>query len=60
MRLRLPGLKGPIVAHKVLTGGKVTIEPCAEGILLRMEAAQQDPLDTIVKLELDRPGRTGN
>lgn len=54
-QVTLPGLKGPIVAHKVLTGGKVTIEPSGDGLILRMDGTQQDPLDTIVKLELDAP-----
>ena len=33
------------------------IEQAADGIVVRMPAGSRDKLDTIVKLELERPGR---
>ncbi len=56
--VRLPALKEKIVTSKVLTGGQAIIEQTAEGILIRMPAGGQDKLDTIVRLELDRPAGT--
>ena len=51
----LPGLRGKVLDHKVLTGGKAKVESSEEGVILRVAPADQDPLDTIVKLEMDAP-----
>lgn len=55
--LRLPPIPARIVKHSVLTGGQATVEQTAAGIEVRVEAAHRDPLDTIVKLELDVPAK---
>jgi alpha-L-fucosidase len=55
--VKLPALKAKIVESKVLTGGEAKIEQAADGIVIRMPVGSQDKLDTIVKLELERPGR---
>ena len=52
-----PALKAKIVESRVLTGGEAKIEQAADGIVIRMPVGSQDKLDTIVKLELERPGR---
>jgi alpha-L-fucosidase len=57
--VKLPSLKAKIVTSKVLTGGEAKIEQTADGIIIRMPADGQDKLDTIVKLELDRPAGAG-
>lgn len=55
--VKLPALKAKIVESRVLTGGEAKIEQAADGIVMRMPVGSQDKLDTIVKLELERPGR---
>ena len=55
--VKLPALKAKIVKGKVLTGGEAKIEQAADGIIIRMPVGSRDKLDTIVKLELERPGR---
>lgn len=55
--VKLPALKAKIVESRVLTGGEAKIEQAADGIVIRMPVGSQDKLDTIVKLELERPGR---
>jgi len=51
--IELPALSRKIVAYSVLTGGTVQIAQAAKGVSISVPAAQRDPLDTIVKLELD-------
>jgi alpha-L-fucosidase len=53
--LTLPALKRRIVKTSVLTGGKATIRGTGAGIEVSVPAAQRNPCDTIVKLELDGP-----
>jgi len=55
--VKLPALKAKIVESRVMTGGEAKIEQAADGIVMRMPVGSQDKLDTIVKLELERPGR---
>ncbi len=44
-----------IVRHQVLTGGEATVVQSAGGIDVSVPMTQRDPVDTIVKLELDGP-----
>jgi len=53
--LRLKPLPQTITASRVLTGGTVTLKQSAEGVDLTMDAAQHDPIDTIIELTLDQP-----
>ena len=55
--VKLPVLQAKIVESRVLTGGEAKIEQAADGIVIRMPVGSQDKLDTIVKLELELPGR---
>jgi alpha-L-fucosidase len=49
----LPPIPRKIVAHRMLTGGTATVEQSDKGITITVPEADRDPLDTIVKLELD-------
>jgi alpha-L-fucosidase len=53
--ISLPAIPRKIVKTSVLTGGEATIKQTDTGIEVTVPAAQRDPLDTIVKLELDGP-----
>jgi alpha-L-fucosidase len=54
-QLALPGLTATIKRSQALTGGNVRVEQTSDGIVVRMPAEQQDKLNTVVRLELDRP-----
>ncbi|MCC6230584.1 MAG: alpha-L-fucosidase [Phycisphaerales bacterium] len=54
--LRLPALGARIVSSAVLTGGEATVTQRDDVLLLEVPASDRDPIDTIVKLELDREG----
>ena len=51
----LPGIDRKIVSHSVLTGGKATVRQTTAGIEVSVPPQQRDPLDTIVKIEFDKP-----
>jgi len=55
--VKLPSIPGKIVKSSLLTGGEVTVKQLDTGIEVTVPAAQRDPVDTIVKLELDSPAR---
>lgn len=55
--ITLPAIAPRIVKHSVLTGGKATIRQTEAAIEVSVPAAQRDPIDTIVKLELDAPAK---
>jgi len=54
-QLVLPGVAATITKSEALTGGTVRVEQNSDGIVVRMSEEQQDRLNTIVRLELDRP-----
>jgi len=51
----LPPIERKIVSHSVLTGGTAEVEQTADEITITVPADRRDPIDTIVKLELDGP-----
>ncbi len=51
----LPPLPKKIVASSVLTGGTAIVAQDPQGITIRVAPSEQQPIDTIVKLELDGP-----
>lgn len=55
--ISLPSVPRKIVRHRVLTGGEAAVRQTKEGIQVSVAAAHRDPIDTIVKLELDGPAR---
>jgi alpha-L-fucosidase len=54
-RLTLPPLPAKIKKSRALNGGTVKVAGTADGITVSMVRAERDTLDTIVRLELDRP-----
>jgi alpha-L-fucosidase len=53
--LRLPALPARVVSARRLAGGPVEMAQDGSGITLRIPQGQQDPVDTLIVLELDRP-----
>lgn len=53
--IELAPLRSRILQHRVLTGGSAQLQQSASGIRISVPASQRDPIDTIVKLELDGP-----
>ncbi len=53
--LRLPALPARIVASQVLTGGKLELEQAKGELRIRVAVSARHPIDTIIKLELDKP-----
>ena len=53
--LELPAIPAKVTAAKVLTGGSVEFKQTDAGITLRVPAASQDPIDTLIALEIDKP-----
>ncbi len=53
--LRLPALPARVVSARRLSGGPVEMAQDSSGIALRVPQALQDPVDTLIVLELDRP-----
>lgn len=51
--ITLPPIPHKIVKHAVLTGGIATVKQTEQGIEVHVPGEERDPLDTIVKLELD-------
>ena len=56
--LRLPALSARVVSARRLSGGPVEMAQDASGITLRVPPAQQDPVDTLIVLDIDRPAMT--
>ncbi|MFO0834487.1 MAG: alpha-L-fucosidase [Phycisphaerales bacterium] len=54
--LRLPALGAKVVKSAVLTGGKASVTQRDDALLIEVAASERDPIDTIIKLELDREG----
>ncbi len=54
-KISLPAIEAKIVRHSVLTEGEATVEQTNGGIEVHVAAADRDPIDTIVKLEIDGP-----
>lgn len=53
--LVLPSLPCSIQASSLLTGGSVEVRPSPEGLRITVPPGERHPIDTIVKIELDRP-----
>ncbi|MCX6997002.1 MAG: alpha-L-fucosidase [Kiritimatiellaeota bacterium] len=53
--LMLPPLPARIVKSRVLTGGEATVKQTEAGVEVSVPAANRQPMDTIVALELDQP-----
>ena len=53
--LSLQPLKGTIQSFKVLTGGEAKLVQTDKGLNITIPKAQQDPVDTIIELTLDKP-----
>lgn len=53
--LELPPIEPRIVGHNVLTGGEAVVNQTDDGIRVSVPAAHRDPIDTIIKLQLDAP-----
>jgi alpha-L-fucosidase len=53
--ITLPAITNNVVRSSVLTGGTATVKQSEQGIEVSVAADQRDPIDTIVKLELDGP-----
>lgn len=49
----LPNIPAKIVAASLLTGGKVEMKQTDEGIVLSVSTRDRQPIDTLVKLEMD-------
>ena len=49
----LPNIPAKIMGASLLTGGKVDVRQTDEGIVLSVSASDRQPMDTLVKLELD-------
>ena len=54
-KLQLPPLPRKIVRHTVLKGGRARLTQSATALEVSVPEPQRDPLDTIIKLELDGP-----
>jgi alpha-L-fucosidase len=53
--ISLPGAPRKIVRHSVLTGGEAAVRQTEQGIQVSVPPASRDPIDTIIRLELDGP-----
>ncbi len=53
--LALPPIGPRIVGHRVLTGGEAVVTQTDADIEVSVPADQRDPIDTIIRLELDAP-----
>ena len=49
--LRLPALPGKIVSASTLAGAPVRFSQSGDGIVVSVDAAARDPVDTVIKLE---------
>jgi alpha-L-fucosidase len=55
--LTLPPIGPRIVGHSVLTGGEAVVTQTDAGIEVSVPADRRDPIDTIIKLQLDAPAQ---
>ncbi len=53
--LKLPAVPAKVQSARVLTGGKAGLKQDETAITLTVPKADQDPIDTLIALELDRP-----
>ncbi len=53
--LTLPPLTKKILKSELLTGGKATVKQDDSGLTISIPASDQQDIDTIVKLEVDKP-----
>lgn len=53
--VQLPAIPAKVLAARLLTGGSVDFKQTDSGLIVRVPAANQDEIDTLVALELDRP-----
>ena len=51
----LPRLEGIVAGIRTLTGGSVHIDQSERGTTLRLPVVEQNPVDTIVRLEMEPP-----
>jgi alpha-L-fucosidase len=56
-KLELPALPMKILKSELLTGGKVEVNQTSKGVTISVAREFQQPIDTIVKLELDGPAK---
>ena len=54
--LRLPALGAKILKSAVLTGGRASVTQRDDALLIEVAPSERDPIDTIIRLELDREG----
>jgi alpha-L-fucosidase len=54
----LPAMPRRIVRHTLLGGGEATVKQTESGVQVSVPAMRRNPVDTIVKLELDGPANT--
>ncbi|MBM4094104.1 MAG: hypothetical protein FJ276_32560 [Planctomycetes bacterium] len=54
-RIRLPDIGAKLTNHSVLTGGEANVVQTDAGIEVTVPEPQRDAMDTIVKLQFDRP-----
>jgi alpha-L-fucosidase len=54
-RVTLPRLEGGIVASKVLGEGTAAVENGQNGLSVILDEAHHQPIDTVIRLDLDRP-----
>jgi alpha-L-fucosidase len=55
--ISLPSVPRKIVRHGVLTGGEAAVRQTSDGIQVSVPPASRDPIDTIIRLELDGPAK---
>ncbi len=53
--VNLPLIDARVVASKVLGGGSATTNASASGLTVSVSATDHQPIDTVVRLDLDRP-----
>jgi len=53
--LKLPPLPCKVTGSSLMTGGKLSLKQTDEAVEIAVDPKDQDPIDTIVVLELDRP-----
>jgi alpha-L-fucosidase len=56
--MTLPPIHANIVSARFLSGETASVEATASGLSLRITEAERQPLDTIIRLDLDRPAST--
>ncbi|MFO0888427.1 MAG: alpha-L-fucosidase [Isosphaeraceae bacterium] len=54
-QLNVPRIDAKVVAAKVLPEGTAAVEQSAGGLIVTVKKDRHNPIDTVVRLELDRP-----